>query len=300
MGRMAMNERTRTRDADGLRVLRAAADPGLPPVVLIHPGALAPTVYIGLVDALPVGHAVLVADLEGVPEYTEAALRPEHVPELAIESLGERVLRWLPDGMPSGSVFVGWSFGGTVALDVVRRLDNVSALIVLDALAPVPEYTVDGERLDADDRVTEWFAMYLAARRGAAAPATSEVTGVTERLGALLDAGVRTGLLLPGTTPEGLRKAYRAYAGGLVRNNRLSRQYPSNGMSPVDTPVTLVRPACGMVRTPGALGWDQVASTVTVHSCPGDHYSMLGEPAGVRLVAGLCAAALEPKGKVRE
>jgi thioesterase domain-containing protein len=297
---MATNDRARTPDADGLRVLRAAADPGLPPVVLVHPGALPPSVYNGLIAALPAGPAVLVADLERVPEYPEAALHPERATELTIESLGERVLRWLPDGLPPGFVLAGWSFGGTVALDVVRRLDNeVSALVVLDALAPVREYTVDDDGLDADDRVTEWFAMYLAARRGVSAPTTPQVAGVTERLLALLDAGVRTGLLLPGTTPEGLRKAYQAYAGGLARNNRLSKRYPAV-VSRVDTPVALVRPACGMVRTPGALGWGQVASTVTVHSCPGDHYSMLAEPAGVRLVAELCAAALEPKGKVHE
>jgi pimeloyl-ACP methyl ester carboxylesterase len=284
-------ETTRAAVTGGLRLLRAAGGPGSgPPVLLLHPGSFPLDVYAGLVDALPDRPAVLAADLERIPAYLDPALHPDRLPETEIGELAEQVLDWCAGADLTGAVLVGWSFGGTVALDVVRRLrSSVAGLVVLDSLAPVPEFTLPPQEFD-DGKAVDWFGMYIAAKRDAPLPAAPPEGSTEDRLSALLAVGLRTGAFLPGTAMPGIRKAFRAYTGGLHRNNLLSRRYPP--CSGVDVPVHLVRPARGMVRKPGALGWDQVATTVTVHSVPGDHYSMLGEPETATLVAELCSDAL--------
>jgi thioesterase domain-containing protein len=275
-----------------LRTLRRGVEPG---IVLLHPGAVPMTSYSDLIRTLPPEPAVIAVDLERISGYAHAGLHPGQPVTISIEALAEQVLAALNGVITAAPwIVLGWSFGGNVAFDLPHRLEpdlRPRRLLVLDSLAPVPEFTSDSDDLD-HRKVLGWFAMYLAAKRRSPRILGAERFADLDLgagLAALATAGVEVGALRPGTTAEGLRKVYEAFEGGLLRNNRLARRYQPHRTT---TPLDLVRPAEGMVNAPGALGWDRVAESVAVHECPGDHYSMLDHPEAVQTIARLCRSAL--------
>lgn len=261
-----------------------------PRVVLVHPGALAPASYLELATALQPRADLFVVDLEQVPEYFQAALTGGH-PTITIPQLASRVddALWERGLLSPPWVLAGWSFGGVIghALTAALTDDELpEGLFVLDSIAPVPEYTKDDADLDPA-MVLRWFAMYLAAKRNAAVqvPAGAlDGKDFDSGLAVVLDAAIRDGALRPDTSLPGLRKAFRAYMDGLLRNNRLAR-----GHQPVPTrvPVALVRPEFGLLDEEDPLGWGSLAPRLTVEHCPGDHYSMLRHPVAVRQIADL-------------
>ncbi|WP_217250869.1 thioesterase domain-containing protein [Streptomyces sp. AC602_WCS936] len=266
-------------------------------VLVVHPGALPAGHYAELATALPPHTELHVVDLEQVPEYFQAALRGGRagttVPELAATAAGALRSRGLFD---RPWALVGWSFGGVVGHAMTALLDPEELprrAVLLDSIAPVPDYTRDDDEVGAD-LVMPWFCMYLAAKRGgtltapAAGPAgPGDVDGpLTAVLGQALDHGV----LRPGTTLPGLRKVYDAYLDGLLRNNRLVRGFRPG---PARVPVTLLRPERGLLDTPAPLGWEQLAGDLRVEHTPGDHYSMLRDPVAMKSAA---AIALDSRG----
>ncbi|MEJ2855600.1 MULTISPECIES: thioesterase domain-containing protein [unclassified Saccharothrix] len=250
------------------------------PVVLVHPGAVPAAEYAELAQALAPA-SLSVVDLEQVPEYFEAALTG--VLTTSIDALADRVVAELrARGVPDRWTLAGWSFGGVVAFTAVSRLgaeERPDRVVLLDSIAPVPEYTAADEDLDLS-LVLGWFAMYLAAKRDRPVDASAD-------LEAVLEAGLRSGALRPGTTLPGLRKVFTTYADGLRRNNSLARAHTP---VPVDVPVTLVRPERGLLATPDPLGWDSLAPGLSTTACPGDHYSMLRHPGALAVLQ----AALTP------
>lgn len=263
------------------------ANRGADAVVLVHPGALPGTVYTGLAAALAPAATLHVVNLEHVPEYFEAALRGG-TPGTSIPALAQRVADELRRrGLTAGRwCLAGWSFGGVVALELAGLLDPAErpvALLTLDSIAPVPEYTaLDG---DLDDAVAlRWFAMYLGARKGVEIP-------VVELPARDREGGLRTVWELArehkavraDTTLPGLRKVLDTYLQGLVRNNRLAQAYEPR-RAPV--PVVLVRPERGLLDVPDPLGWQSLAEDLTVLGCPGDHYTMLQDRTAVDRIAG--------------
>ncbi|MEU9887709.1 beta-ketoacyl synthase N-terminal-like domain-containing protein, partial [Sphaerisporangium sp. NPDC051011] len=260
------------------------------PVILVHPGALPASVYADLASALAPGAALHVVNLEHVPGYFEAALRGD-APATSITALAEHAAGELRrQGLLAGPwCLAGWSFGGVVALElagVLEESERPAALLALDSIAPVPEYT----RLDADlddDVVLRWFAMYLGARRGVEIPVGAIPKDREQGLRAVLDSALESGALRPDTTLPGLRKVLDTYLQGLVRNNRLAQAYEPRR---VPVPVVLVRPERGLLDVPDPLGWGGLAEDLTVLGCPGDHYTMLQDREAVDRIAG---AALE-------
>lgn len=260
-------------------------------VVMVHPGAIPVQHYSGLAANLSPGHEMLVVDVERVAGYFQAAL-VAGPPATTIQEIAEEIvaaLRELPPA-PGSWVLAGWSFGGTLCpavIDLLAEHERPGHVVVLDALAPVPEFTA-AEEDELDPRVVlGWFATYLAAKRG------GEVAVEAERLRELpFDAGLRAvlaaavagGGLRPDTTASGLRKVFDAYRNGMLRNNRLVRTHHSRHC-PV--PLTLLRPEHGLVQRPGALGWDLLTLAPQVLRCPGDHYTMLRAPESTWLFAGL-------------
>ncbi|MFI9815032.1 thioesterase domain-containing protein [Saccharothrix variisporea] len=245
------------------------------PVVLVHPGAVPAAEYADLAGALAPA-SLAVVDLEQVPEYFEAALTG--VLTTSVDALADRVVAELrARGVPDRWTLAGWSFGGVVAFTAVSRLsadERPDRVVLLDSLAPVPEYTAnDDEELDLA-RVLGWFALYLAAKR-------DRPVDASDSLEAVLDAGLASGALRPGTTLPGLRKVFTTYVDGLRRNNSLARAHTP---VPVDVPVTLVRPDRGLLTTPEPLGWDALAPGLTTTTCPGDHYSMLRHPGALAVL----------------
>ncbi|GII86769.1 hypothetical protein Ssi03_47590 [Sphaerisporangium siamense] len=273
-----------------------SAPEGAPPVILVHPGALPATVYADLAAALSPGAALHVVNLEHVPEYFEAALRGG-APATSIPALAERVAADLRgQGLTSGRwCLAGWSFGGVVALELaglLEKRERPCALLALDSIAPVPEYTrLDGDLDDAG--ALRWFAMYLGARRGVAVPVDGPLPNDREKgLREVLDRARAAGALRPDTTLPGLRKVLDTYLQGLVRNNRLAVAYEPR-RSPV--PVVLVRPEHGLLDVPDPLGWGGLAGDLTVLGCPGDHYTMLHDREAVDRIAGAALDLLDDR-----
>jgi thioesterase domain-containing protein len=257
-------------------------------VVLVHPGALAVTNYVELAAALLPQAELFVVDLEQVPEYFQAALSGGHA-GISIAELAARIddALWERGLLSPPWLLAGWSFGGVVGQALTAALaedEQPEGLFLLDSLAPVPAYTKTEGDLDLA-MLLGWFAMYLAAKRGAPVPVpAAELAGVTLEAGLqlVLDAAIAHGALRPGTPLPGLRKVFNAYADGLLRNNRLASAHSA---APIPVPVCLFRPEHGLLDTPDPLGWTALAPRLTVRSCPGDHYSMLRHPAAVSLIA---------------
>ncbi|WP_086664371.1 thioesterase domain-containing protein [Lentzea kentuckyensis] len=261
------------------------------PVVLIHPGAIPVSHYRDLAEGVDPVRELVIVDLEQMPAYFEAALTRRittTIDEIAADVARE--LRTLPVA-GTNWVLAGWSFGGSIChalLDLLDEDELPQRVLVLDALAPVPEFTARDGELDPV-QVLGWFAMYLAAKRGGIVDVPPERLRGREfepALAEVLDAAVAGGALLPGTTTAGLRKVFTTYRDGLLRNNHLVLAHSPKW---TDVPVVVLRPERGLVDRPGALGWDQVAESPKVLRCPGDHYTMLRDPAAIRCFAEIAA-----------
>lgn len=282
-----------------LRPRRPGADPAhaAPRVYAVHPGALAPGNWQDLAAALPATAGFGLLDLQCVPEFLTAALRPAGSPggddEPDVPELARRCLAALTADLPAGEPFrlVGWSFGGVIAYEMAAQLtaagrgDTLRDLVLLDSIAPVAAFKRPDELLQPD-MLLRWFAMYLGAKRGTALSVDlpAEVT-IENGLELVLKAATAQGLLPPDTEPAGLRKLYGAYVSGLSRNNRCTTPYTPE---PLDRPLVLVKPEGSLLPDRGDLGW----SLLTPHplrtlDVPGDHYTMLHEPAAVRAVSEL-------------
>ncbi|WP_327691996.1 MULTISPECIES: alpha/beta fold hydrolase [unclassified Streptomyces] len=273
------------------RVLRAAASGGRT-VHLVHPGALAASVYQGLADALPAGAGLTVLDLGSVPEYAEAALTGGRA-ATTVEDLSAVLLTAM--GPHEGPyTLVGWSFGGVLALSMTGQLpaDQLpERLVLLDSIAPTEEYQQPDEALEPD-LLLRWFAMYLGAKRGRPVPVPAgrlAGLGVDEGLTVVLDAGIAAGALLPDTPLPGLRKLYDTYVDGLLRNNRLTAPHRP---APAPLPLTLVKAEGSLIPGDPTLGWQPLAPHgLTTRTAPGDHYTMLDRPDALSVLAPLLAPA---------
>ncbi|MEV4314044.1 thioesterase domain-containing protein [Actinocrispum sp. NPDC049592] len=245
--------------------------PATDTVVMVHPGALPASCYAGLAREVD----LLVIDLEQIPSYRAMMLHDDSrgvsVAGLA-EHVADRIVRisgpWL---------LAGWSLGGVIAYAATSLLPDHRLplhLVALDSIAPVPENQRRASDFPPEVLVT-WFAGYLAAKRGGRL--TVDVPGglsVEDALAVVLREAIRTGLVWPDVTVAGMRKLFEVYLTGLFRNVDLTAGYEA---PPARVPMTLVRPAVGLLATPGALGWQRLAPALTVEHCPGDHYSMVGE-----------------------
>lgn len=257
-------------------------------VVMVHPGAIPVSHYRELAEGIGPSRELVIADLERVPEYFEAALTGGRTSTTIDEIASDvaKALRELPIA-DADWVLAGWSFGGAIChalLDALDAHELPRRVLVLDALAPVPEFTAaDG---DLDPLVVlGWFAMYLAAKRGGevtVSPDELREQDFEHALAAVLRAGIAGGALLPGTTVAGLRKVFTSYRDGLLRNNKLVSTHRPQW---TEVPFVVLRPERGLVDKPGALGWEQVADSPEVLHCPGDHYTMLRDPAAIRRFA---------------
>jgi thioesterase domain-containing protein len=273
------------------RPLRTAA-PGRRTVYVVHPGALAPQVHEGLAAALPAGDGLTVLDLGAVPDYADAALTGGRA-ATTVEALAERLLATLDPAPESPYTLAGWSFGGVLALAMTHALPadrRPGRLVLLDSIAPTEAYQQPDDALEPD-LLLGWFAMYLGAKRGRPvplAPGALDGRGVDDGLPVVLDAGIAAGALLPDTPLPGLRKLYDTYVDGLLRNNRLTAPHRP---APAPLPLVLVKAERSLIPGDDTLGWLPLAPHgLTVHRCPGDHYTMLGRPDALDVIAHLLHA----------
>lgn len=291
------------RSPDLLHWYSSPSGPQSAQVYAVHPGALAPSAWHELAAALPEGTGFALLDLQAIPEFLTAAWSPDDAALPGIPELADRFLAALaadgPDGRPDGRLadrpfrLVGWSFGGIVAFEMATRLhaagsdDLLADLVLLDSIAPVPDFKRPDELLDAG-MLLRWFGMYLGAKRNQPfIPQLPPVDSRAEGLPLLLDAAVAQGVLPPDTELAGLGKLYDAYLGGLSRNNRCTNPYQP---APLDRPLTLVKAEHSLLPGRGDLGWSELTRhSLHQQTVPGDHYTMLREPSAVTALSGLLA-----------
>ncbi|MFI6011211.1 thioesterase domain-containing protein [Streptomyces sp. NPDC051243] len=264
------------------------AEPGRRTVYMVHPGALPAQAYQGLADALPECDGLTVLDLGAVPEYAEAALTGGRA-ATTVPALAERLLAAMAP-VDGPYTLAGWSFGGVLAVEMARAL-RPERLVLLDSIAPTDEYKQPDDALEPA-LLLGWFAMYLGAKRDSAvelAPDALTGLGTEEGLPVVLDAAVAAGALLPGTPLPGLRKLYDTYVDGLLRNNRLTAPHRPE---PAPVPLVLVKAERSLLPGDPTLGWPPLAPHgLTVRGCPGDHYTMIGRPDSLDVIAPLLRAS---------
>jgi thioesterase domain-containing protein len=277
----------------GPALITALSDGGPQPrlrVHAVHPGALAATGWQGLAAALPADVAVQVVSLDAIEPYVTAAdpVRRDRADDPDMRDLAAHVVSALPepDGVPY--VLVGWSFGGVVAAAAAHAAPRRPHLLVLlDSIAPVSHFTVNDDTLVDGDMLMRWFGMYLCAKRDTRLPPGTDLGGADddERLRRLLSWCTANGVLSAGTPMSGFVKLFRSFLGGLSRNNRIVSGYRP---AAIDVPTVLFKPVGSLLPEHGPLGWPELTrSGFSQLPCAGDHYTMLSEPSGWRLVADL-------------
>jgi thioesterase domain-containing protein len=279
------------RGFDPVVPLRESGD--RPPLFLIHPIGGNVFCYRELVKRLP----------EGRPVYglQAAGAEPGTVPLASMESLADSYLEAIRRVHPEGAFHLaGWSFGGYVAVEIARRLDDaeLSTVTLLDTMA-----LGDGVRslLDEEELIVLFFRELLWYSGGEARlDGDLDPSGETveELFESVLHKAIELGILPADGSPQLLRRLYGVFRANYqatmgyriekVRRRllvlRATEELPAGFAS-------AHRTLGSMFATPGN-GWQhwgrQLVETVDV---PGNHLSMLDVP-HVAAVAGALGEAL--------
>lgn len=254
-------------------------------VCMVHPGTLPVTVYRALALALPPRIKLVILQMRLIKEYRQA-MSGERA-DITVERLARDLAGQLPG--QGRSVLAGWSFGGLVALAIADLLDRgtpARRVVLLDTVASWRE-TGLSERAIRPDQALTWFCMLLGARVGQAFP----VEPMRLR-GALDDAlthicalGIERSVLPPDSTVPWLRGLFDGFIDGMRRNGRMAEAYRPRR---IPSRLILVKPEGSLFPGDSSLGWRSVAGPgLSVITSPGDHYSLLTDPAAVAHLAAV-------------
>ena len=167
------------REFDPVVVLRADGED--PPLVLVHPIGGNVLCYLELVKHLPPGRPVYALQAPGA--------EPGISPLRTVDELAATYLAAIRRVHPHGPyVLAGWSFGGYVAVEMARQLDEaeIAALVLLDTVT-----IGDGPRKAAsEEELVTWFFMELL--WGVHGERVTELTLVGEGPDGMFKAGLDT------------------------------------------------------------------------------------------------------------
>jgi thioesterase domain-containing protein len=252
-------------------------------VCMVHPGTLPVTVYRLLAGALPPRIRLTVLQMRLLQEYRQAMSGGRA--DITVERLAQGLAAQLPGH--GRRVLAGWSFGGLVALAIADLLDRSAParqVVLLDTVASWREAGL-AERAIRPDQALTWFCMLLGARVGMAFPVEPVRLHGTldDALTHVSALGVERGVLPPDSTPAWLRGLFDGFIDGMRRNGRMAEAYRPKGMP---SRLILVKPEGSLFPGDSSLGWRSVAGPgLRVVTCPGDHYSLLTNPAAVAHLA---------------
>jgi amino acid adenylation domain-containing protein len=262
-------------EAPGMLVpLREA--PGQQPLWLFHPIGGNVFCYLELTRRLAGPRPVLAFQSPGLAQAGEA--------EVSVDTTARRCLALLRERQPHGPYLLGgWCFGGVVAFEVARQLEEageaVDGIVLVDTRAPVPANVPS----DADDAtLLSWFA------RDLALPYGRVLSIEPESLRALPPEDMFEHVLVQAKALEVL--APDADAGQL---GRYFEVYLANGMAlqghfppPGPWPLLLLRAEDEPMNHGPLLGWDLLATdTLEVHDLPGDHTTIMHAPHATAVAA---------------
>lgn len=284
-----MDQRHGGRPAARSAVTGAAPNGSALSLGLVHPGTLPMTVYRALAGALAPEIAVEVLQLHRLPDY-RAAMSGDR-DDITVEGLARSLAAGLPAHWQAGGrrrLLAGWSFGGLVALalaDQMAGAEPPAHVVLLDTVASWTDAALS-ERAVRPHQVLAWFCMLLGARVGLAMPVDpARLRGTLDDvLPYIRDLAVERRVLAPGTTVPWLGDLFVGFAQGIGRGGRIAEGYRPRRLP---TRLTVVKPEGSLFPGGSSLGWLSVAGrALRVVPCPGDHYSLLTDPAAV---AGLAA-----------
>jgi thioesterase domain-containing protein len=192
--------------------------------------------------------------------------------------MASRYVPALREAQPSGPYLLGgWSLGGSIAFEMARQLtargERVSSLILIDSPAPGGNVPPPDE-----SRLLAAFASDLIRVLG-----PSQASGPTPDAPESFE---EVAALAPHLAPDHLRVHYRTFrANVLARANYRPGPYAGRAL--------VIRAADANSAADPTLGWSAlVAGEVATHALPGDHYSVMREPA-VRELAAMIDSEIE-------
>ncbi|MFC9253530.1 beta-ketoacyl synthase N-terminal-like domain-containing protein [Amycolatopsis thailandensis] len=235
-----------------------------PPLFCPHPSGGGVQPYFELARALPAGYPVIGVPAVGLDDGLE--------PDPTVEAMATRYVGELRQVQPTGPYrLVGWSFGAVIAYEMARRLsaegDRVATLVLIDAnteLDPGPPPEQESALLinlltaGSDFRVDTGALAGLSER---------------ERLTAVVKTAKEAGRLPTAMT----RHQIGAMTKVLRANDLALLDYRWAGYA---GPATVIRAESPLFDGPDDraedLGWRKfITGEVTVHSVPGDHFTMM-------------------------
>jgi thioesterase domain-containing protein/acyl carrier protein len=286
--------------ADGQRqpfdpVVALHASGERPPLFLVHPIGGNVLCYLDLVKHLPVDQPVYALQAAGA--------EPGATPLRTMSDLAASYIEAIRRVRPHGPYHIGgWSFGGYVAVEMARQLDDeeLAQLIVLDTTA-----LGDGPRamVTESELVTWFFGELLLESHGMKAAELTLPPSTTDRetlFDSTLRCAIETGIVPPDGSPQLIRRLYEIFRA----NYDATLNYHHE---PLDRAITLLRsseelPAelAGPHRAVGSMfdsptnGWERLTPrSLRVIAVSGHHLSMMSEP-HVADVAAKLSAELAP------
>ena len=286
--------------ADGQRqpfdpVVALHASGERPPLFLVHPIGGNVLCYLDLVKHLPVDQPVYALQAAGA--------EPGATPLRTMSDLAASYIEAIRRVRPHGPYHIGgWSFGGYVAVEMARQLDDeeLAQLIVLDTTA-----LGDGPRamVTESELVTWFFGELLLESHGMKAAELTLPPSTTHRetlFDSTLRCAIETGIVPPDGSPQLIRRLYEIFRA----NYDATLNYHHE---PLDRAITLLRsseelPAelAGPHRAVGSMfdsptnGWERLTPrSLRVIAVSGHHLSMMSEP-HVADVAAKLSAELAP------
>ncbi len=252
-----------------------------PSLFCVHPGGGSAFVYIRLADRLHRDRPVYGIDPRG--------FEGDEPPHDCIKTMATYYIETLQTLHQGPYYLVGWCFGGLVAFEIARQLDQRGQRVAFLGLLDIPDYyNLVGHQFPQFKEKVEQFIV-LFDQHLTHCREVLPALPPSERFPYVLEQAKRLDLI-PTTfgIPEALNLIDVAEAHKRAIENYVFPTPPYPGK------VTLIQARDGITSTVGrsTKGWSQLAKTVEVHWIPGNHFSILGA-SGVKTLAATLQRCLE-------
>jgi thioesterase domain-containing protein len=266
------------------------------PLFVVHPGLGSALCFVELARCLGADQPLVAFQAPGLEGETRV--------EDDLVALAHRHVAALRAEQPAGPyLLAGYSFGGLVAFEMARQLQEMGAkieqLILLDTLAPPSGG--DSRVLVDDARLLAEIATTLERYAGVAPSVQSrdlERLTPDEQLRWVQERLVERGVLEDGGDVLRLDRMLAVSRASVVARARYSPERYSGALAlvrcqdPTDDEVEDVEPE--LLDDP-TLGWSSLCSSVSVSRVPGGHVSLMRQPA-VGYIADLIANMVRDTG----
>ncbi|MFF4408907.1 amino acid adenylation domain-containing protein [Streptomyces sp. NPDC001404] len=253
-----------------------------PPLFFVHPAGGNVLCFTQLNRHLPADQPFYGLQAAGTELGSE--------PLRSVQELASSYLKAIRTVQPEGPYALGgWSFGGFVALEMARQLqqegERTSNVFLLDtvALTPGKLTTID------DDALLTWFFWELLfLELGGESPAAlipQELDTLAEKFEFIAQRGVELGVLPPGSSAAIVRRLFGVYAANWQAALDYSKETFDLDFTLMRATQPLPQVLLDMHTTAGTLhrepanGWgDRTTGELTVVEVPGDHLLIMEEP----------------------